>query len=207
MEVGRRYVLASKDADAGYLLPVRLLDGQSDYAAFAPRENVRIRKSGAGMNFVHGGIGLQEMVVPLIDLHYLRSNTKAYQNNRDRYDTKPVELALLSSARKVSNMIFSLDFYQKDPVGGNRTAATYELYFTDAVGAKVSDTVTVIADKIAADAQERKFRCAFHMKQMKFDRTQQYYLVIADKSGLSLPTREQFQVDLAFAFDDFGFDI
>ncbi|MCI6788195.1 MAG: PglZ domain-containing protein, partial [Oscillospiraceae bacterium] len=207
VEVGRRYVLASKDADAGYLLPVRLLDGQSDYAAFAPRENVRIRKSGAGMNFVHGGISLQEMVVPLIDLHYLRSNTKAYQNNRDRYDTKPVELALLSSARKVSNMIFSLDFYQKDPVGGNRTAATYELYFTDAVGAKVSDTVTVIADKIAADAQERKFRCAFHMKQMKFDRTQQYYLVIADKSGLSLPTREQFQVDLAFAFDDFGFDI
>ena len=78
------------------------------------------------MNFVHGGISLQEMVVPLIDLHYLRSNTKAYQNNRDRYDTKPVELALLSSARKVSNMIFSLDFYQKDPVGGNRTAATYE---------------------------------------------------------------------------------
>lgn len=207
VEVGRRYVLAPKDADAGYLLPVRLLDGQSDYAAFAPRENVRIRKSGAGMNFVHGGISLQEMVVPLIDLHYLRSNTKAYQNNRDRYDTKPVELALLSSVRKVSNMIFSLDFYQKDPVGGNRTAATYELYFTDAAGAKVSDTVTVIADRSAADAQERKFRCAFHMKQMKFDRIQQYYLVIADKSGLSLPTREQFQVDLAFAFDDFGFDI
>ena len=41
------------------------------------------------------------------------------------------EVSLLSATHKVSNMIFSLNFYQKEPVGDNREAATYQLYFTD----------------------------------------------------------------------------
>ena len=43
---------------------------------------------------------------------------------RKKYDTKPVEVSLLSATHKVSNMIFSLNFYQKDAVGGNRHMMT-----------------------------------------------------------------------------------
>ena len=89
------------------------MDGQTEYDAFAPRENVRIKKKGGGLNFVHGGISLQEMVVPVLEFQFLRNAYKMYQRNKDKIDTKPVTISLLSASRKISNMIFSLNFYQK----------------------------------------------------------------------------------------------
>ncbi len=40
------------------------------------------------MNFVHGGISLQEMVVPVIEYHYLRNDSMEYRRNKQKYDTK-----------------------------------------------------------------------------------------------------------------------
>ena len=53
--------------------------------------------------------------------------------------------------------------------------------------------------------QERTFRCGFNLKSMRFDSKEIYYLVIADESGLQLPQREEFQIDIAFAVDEFNF--
>ena len=94
-----------------------------------------------------GGISLQEIVVPVIDYHYLRTDSKTYQKNRSKIDTKPVTVSLLSATHKISNMIFSLNFYQKEAVGDNREKAVYSLYFTDSSGKVVSDTAKIIADK------------------------------------------------------------
>ena len=140
VEIDRRYLITKKGAKPDYLLPVRFMDGQTEYDAFAPRENVRIKKKGGGLNFVHGGISLQEMVVPVLEFQFLRNAYKMYQRNKDKIDTKPVTISLLSASRKISNMIFSLNFYQKEAVGGNREAATYLLYFVDVNGQKISDT-------------------------------------------------------------------
>ena len=65
-----------------------------------------------------------------------------------------MEVSLLSATHKVSNMIFSLNFYQKEPVGDNREAATYQLYFTDSNGKQISDIAKIIADKISDNGQE-----------------------------------------------------
>ena len=160
--------------------------------------------TGAGLNFVHGGISLQEMVVPVIEYHFLRNQSKEYKKNKSKYDTKPVEISLLSANRKISNMIFSLNFYQKDAVGGNREAATYQLYFTDSSGKTISDVQKIIADKTSDNGQERTFRCSFNLKSLKYSNTETYYLVIADENGLQVQ-REEFQIDIAFAVDEFDF--
>ena len=205
VEYGRRYAIMQNGASPEYLMPVRYLNGKTDYSAFAPRENVRIKMSGGGLNFVHGGISLQEMVVPVIDYHYLRNDSKTYQKNKDRFDTKPVTVSLLSANHKISNMIFSLNFYQKEAVGDNREKAVYSLYFTDSTGKVVSDSCRIIADKTSANSQERTFRCNFNLKSLSFDNKETYYLVIADESGLQMPQREEFQIDIAFAVDEFNF--
>lgn len=172
---------------------------------YAPRENIRIKMNGGGMNFVHGGTSLQEMVVPVIEYQHLRTSSKAYQRNKDKIDTKPVVLNLISANRKVHNMIFSLNFFQTEAVGGNREAATYLLYFVDAGGNQVSDTCKIIADKTTDNAQERTFRCNFNLRSQKYNSRDTYYLVIADESGLQMPQKEEFQIDIAFAVDDFDF--
>ncbi len=203
VEVDRRYLITRKGAMPDHLLPVKFID--DGYDAFAPRGNVRIKKKGGGLNFVHGGISLQEMVVPVLDYRYVRNDSKDYQRNRARYDTKPVEVALLSSSRKVSNMIFSLDFYQKEPVGDNRTEAKYVVYFADATGKPVSDMVKIIADKTGSDGEARLFRCHFNLKPMKYDNRAAYSLVIADAEGKRPSQKEEFQIDIAFAADEFDF--
>ena len=204
VEIGRRYAIMKKGAKPEYLLHVKLLDGETDYEGFAPRESIRIKMKGGGLNFVHGGISLQEMVVPVIEYRYLRNDSKEYKRNRSKYDTKPVTLSLYSANRKISNMIFSLNFYQKEAVAENREAAVYQLYFTDSAGKNISDIVRVIADKTSEDAQERTFRCGFNLKSLKYDNTETYYLVIADENGIPV-SREEFQIDIAFAVDEFDF--
>ncbi|MDY2854848.1 MAG: BREX-1 system phosphatase PglZ type A, partial [Oliverpabstia sp.] len=203
VEIDRRYLITRKGATPDYLLPVKFMDDR--YDAFAPRASVRIKKKGGGLNFVHGGISLQEMVVPIIEYHYLRNDSKAYQRNKAKYDTKPVEVGLLSAGRKISNMIFSLNFYQKEAVGDNRSAANYLLYFVDSNGKQISDTAKIIADKTNENGQERTFRCSFNLKSLKYDNRASYYLVIADETGLQMPQKEEFQIDIAFAVDEFDF--
>ena len=205
VEYGRRYAIMEQGAEPDYLLPVKFIDEEADLTAFAPRENIRIKMSGGGLNFVHGGISLQEMVVPVIDYQFLRSSSKTYQRNREKYDTKPVTLSLLSATRKISNMIFSLNFYQKEAVGDNRSACNYQLYFTDASGKQISDVVRIIADKTSENGQDRTFRCSFNLKSLKYSNRDSYYLVILDESGQQPPQREEFQIEIVFAVDEFNF--
>lgn len=205
VEYGRRYAIMEQGAEPDYLLLVKFLDEEAGLTAFAPRENIRIKMSGGGLNFVHGGISLQEMVVPVIDYQFLRSSSKTYQRNREKYDTKPVTLSLLSATRKIGNMIFSLNFYQKEAVGDNRSSCNYQLYFTDASGKQISDVVRIIADKTSENGQDRTFRCSFNLKSLKYSNRDSYYLVILDESGQQPPQREEFQIDIAFAVDEFNF--
>ena len=205
VEYGRRYAIMQEGASPDYLMPVKFLSGETDYEGFAPRENIRIKMNGGGLNFVHGGISLQEMVVPVIDYHHLRNDSMEYRRNKQKYDTKPVTLSLLSASRKISNMIFSLNFYQEDAVGANREAATYQIYFVDSNSKQISDVQKIIADKTTDNGTERTFRCNFNLKPLKYSNTETYYLVIADEQGLQPPQREEFQIDIAFAMDEFNF--
>lgn len=203
VEVDRRYLITRKGAKPDFLLPVKFMD--ENYDAFAPRESVRIKKKGGGLQFVHGGISLQEMVVPVISYHYVRKDSKAFQQNKAKYTVKPVELSLLSGNHKVTNMIFSLSFYQKEAVGDNLSAANYVLYFVDDAGNSISDRVKIIADKTSSNEKDRIFRVAFNLKSQKYSNAEIYYLVIENENGLELPKKEEFQIDIAFAMDDFDF--
>ncbi len=205
VEADRRFLITDKSVSAKHLLPVKLLDGNTEYAAWAPRGNIRLVKKGGGLQYVHGGISLQEMVVPILEFQYLRNTYKTYQQNREVIDTKPVTISLLSASRKISNLIVSLSFYQKEAVGGNREQASYLVYFEDSYGQRISDTNRIFADKTSDNAQDRTYRCTFNLKQQKYDPRASYNLVIANESGLYPPIKENFQIDIAFATEEFAF--
>ncbi len=145
------------------------------------------------------------MVVPVLNFEYFRQSTQKYLNKKDELDTKPVEVDLVSSNRLISNIIFNLNFLQKDPVGGNRQAASYQVYFEDSEKQKVSDINRIIADKESDDPKERAFRCKFNLKRKKYSRLNTYYLVIADESGLQQPVKEEFHINISIPTDDIDF--
>jgi uncharacterized protein (TIGR02687 family) len=199
-ETGRRYALTEPETSAAeYLLPVNTGReiGGFPVRGYAPRETVRFQRQGGGENYVHGGISLQEMAVPVIVYKNMRAGRKQY------VEVKNPGLALLSESRKVSNLIFSLDFLQKTPVGEKVQPCTYTLRFVNDEGAPVSDTRTVIADRASGNASERVFRVRFNLKSMAFDRNKIYRLVIANETDV--PEETGFHID-TFG-DDFGFDL
>lgn len=199
-EVGRRYALTAPDTAADYLLPIRLektVFGVT-VGGFSPRDATRIKIAGGGENYVHGGVSLQELVVPILTFKNLRTASKGY------VETANVELKLLTQSRKIANLIFSLDFFQRQPVSEKVLPCTYNVYMADETGSPISDRQTVIADRSVLNDSERVFRVRFHLKSAAYNKNKTYRLVITN--GVDLPTEEDFQIDIAFA-DDFGFDL
>jgi len=200
LELGRRYALVSPETTADYLLPVKTSRtiGGEPMKGFAPQDTVRIKVQGGGENYVHGGITMQEMVVPVILYKGIRATSKNY------VEVQNPGLSLISESRKVSNLMFSLDFLQKQPVGDKVQPCNYTMHFADEVGKPVSDFQTVIADRSSSNASDRVFRVRFTLKQMQYKKNTQYRLVIANETDA--PEEVEFRIDIAFA-DDFGFDL
>lgn len=199
-ELGRRYALSTSDTTANYLLPIKTerTIGGTQMKGYAPQDTVRIKVQGGGENYVHGGISLQEMVVPVIVYKGMRTGYKKY------VEVQNPGLSLISESRKVSNLMFSLDFLQKQPVGEKIQPSDYSLYFTNEEGVPVSDFQMVIADRTSNNASDRVFRVRFTLKQMQYDRNKIYRIVIANDTDA--PEEVEFRIDIAFA-DDFGFDL
>lgn len=143
-------------------------------------------------------MSLQEMVVPVISFKNLRTTSKKY------VEVSNAELKLLSESRKVSNLLFSLDFFQRQPIGEKIQACVYSIYMTDDEGVMISDRQTIIADKTSSNASERVFRVRFNLKAGAYDKNKIYRLVIANETDV--PEEVEFHIDIAFA-DDFGFDL
>lgn len=199
LELGRRYALTKPETTADFLLPVHLeheLDGAT-IKGYAPKDTIRMKVQGGGENYVHGGISLQELVVPVIAFKNLRATNKNY------VEVKNAELKLLSESRKISNLIFSLEFHQRQPVGDKIQPCTYSIYMTDDEGVAVSDRQSIIADKSSDNAADRIFRVRFNLKAGVYDKKKVYRLVIANDIEVE---EIEFHIDIAFA-DDFGFDL
>ena len=199
-ELGRRYGLTAPDTTASYLLPIQLsgvLDG-TPVKGYAPQDSTRIKVKGGGENYVHGGISLQEMVVPVIAFKNLRTSSKQF------VELSNAQVGLLSESRKITNLIFSLDFFQKQPVSDKVQPCTYTVYMTDDEDKIVSDRQTIIADRTSSNASERVFRVRFNLKAGSYDRNKLYRLVITN--GTDVPEEIEFHIDIAMA-DDFGFDL
>ena len=199
-ELGRRYGLTAPDTTANYLLPIKLsgvLDG-APVKGYAPQDSTRIKVKGGGENYVHGGISLQEMVVPVIAFKNLRASSKQF------VELSNAQVGLLSENRKITNLIFSLDFFQRQPVSDKVQPCTYTMYMTDDEDRVVSDHQTLIADRTSSNASERVFRVRFNLKAESYDRNKLYRLVITN--GMDIPEELEFHIDIAMA-DDFGFDL
>lgn len=198
IELDRRYVIADGDCTAEHMLRIPMTHLNSNLAGFTPLDNIRMKKQGGGMNYIHGGISLQECVVPVIEFKNIRATSKKF------VDVRKAEIQLLSQSRKVSNSIFSLDFYQTEAVGGKVAAAAYEIYMADGSGKAVSDKKTVIADKTSSNGADRVFRTRLTLKGVEFKKTDTYYLTVVEKGTTNVNDRIEFTIDIAFV-NDFDF--
>lgn len=199
VEMGRRHVILASGVTPEYLLPVKLVAGDGKLRGFAARESIRLKSSGKSTKFVHGGVSLQEMAVPIIDFAYYRNSSVGYKQNKDKFDAKPVALGCNFTGNTINNPVFSLSFYQKEPVALNRLATNYKLYFTNIAGKPICQPCIIVADKISANEQERIFKVHFSLHNQPYDKKEKYYLIIEAANG-SIYKQIEFTIDIAFDF-------
>ena len=198
VEYERRYVLAKNDSSFAHMVEINMDHVNSELIGLTPLENIRMKKQGGGNNYVHGGISLQEIVVPLIEYKKLRNDSKNF------VDVKKASIALISQSRKISNSIFTLDFYQKEAVANKVISGRYNIYMSDASGKIVSDIKSIIADKTEANEIDRQFKVRLTLKSLEFKKTDIYYLNVVDSDSNANVDRIEYMIDIAFV-NDFDF--
>ena len=163
---GKRYVVGHSGMRSDALLPVSLADMSGGaLCGLAPRELVRVKRAGGGENYVHGGISLQELCVPVLRFRNFRSGSKGFAE-RTR-----AGISLVSPLKTVTNLSFSLDVLQDAPAVGKTLPATYELFVSERSGEQVTDSQTVIADRTDDDPTLRTFRVRLHVREAYAGRT------------------------------------
>lgn len=199
---GRRYAIGTDAPDDPLFIKMDVSDVcGGEYVGLAARECVRIKKAGDGENYVHGGVSLQECCVPVVQFRNVRVGTKGYE------ERIPAEFKLLGTQRRVTSMIFGVDLFQKNPVGGKVLPAEYELAMLDADGNVVSDPCRACADSASSEERARVSHVRFALKAgREYAPSQAYYLTCRNKATGKLVWKEEFRIDIAFApLDDFGF--
>ncbi|NCC15933.1 MAG: BREX-1 system phosphatase PglZ type A [Clostridia bacterium] len=197
--VGKRYVVgdAATNADGiGTVALGEVLRNQDARIISFPIGSDIFKVPGGGLNFVHGGASLQEMLIPVIDV----------RTNKYHTEIKAVSISLVSLVHKITNLTTNLDFIQSDAVTDVNKETVYKVFFISDDNEKISNDNIYVADKKDTDASKRIFRLRFNFKNKQYDKNRKYYLVAYDEKNALEVIRHEVQMDLAFV-DDFGFNI
>lgn len=197
--VGKRYVVGDAATNADGIGTVALGDvlrNQDARIVSFPIGSDIFKVPGGGLNFVHGGASLQEILIPVIDV----------RTNKYHTQTKAVSISLVSLVHKITNLTMNLDFIQSDAVTDVNKETVYKVFFISDDNEKISNDNIYVADKKDTDASKRIFRLKFNFKNKQYDKNRKYYLVAYDEKNALEVIRHEVQMDLAFV-DDFGFNI
>lgn len=201
VQSGKRYVVGDTGVHSDAMAPVslnRVSDGK--LAGLAPRSCVRIKQAGGGENYVHGGLSLQELCVPVVHFRNSRAGARNY------VETRYASLELVSSLTVIHNRVLSLEVLQGEPVSGKVLPAEYDLFLRGTDGSSLSEAVRITADSADEDASRRVLRARLHLKSDAVARSGQTCELVARRVDTSSQGDETVlrSLRLEIAFADLG---
>ncbi|MGN8842998.1 BREX-1 system phosphatase PglZ type A [Niallia sp. HCP3S3_B10] len=201
IEVKRRYILSKEQREVSGQLAINLssvIKNKQQLTAYLPKATLRYKMQGSGINFVHGGASLQEIVVPLLTFKNKRTGQKGAKA------IKKVDIKLTNTTRKITNSIFNLEFFQTEKVEDKTTPRTVVIYMADEEGSVISNEETIIGDRPFDNPAERTFKIRFVLKNTPYDRNKTYYLTIRDTETSVVVEKIPFNINLGI-ISDFDF--
>lgn len=153
----RRFVLG-KNLSAGKsfkTFTAEQLGVTGDVHAVIPKGIQRMRLSGSGSRFVHGGASLQETIIPIISINKKRSS-----------DITMVEVEVLRSGSSViTSGQIAVTLYQVEAVTDKIQPRKLRLGIYTESGKLISDSHTVDVDLTSENAREREMKLRFLLNQ------------------------------------------
>jgi len=120
-----------------------------------PKSINRLRLSGSGSRFVHGGASLQEIVIPVIHINKARTSDISYVD---------VEI-LTGSSRTITSGQLTVRFYQAGAVTEKLQARTLLAGIYTEDGTLISDSHELIFDFESENPRERELQLQFHLSK------------------------------------------
>ena len=191
-----RYSYTDKKSEEEGIVSINLdyiFGENSGYVNIPKGQNV-FSKQGGGINYVHGGILPQEIIIPVID----------FKSTRTSEESKKVGITYSGLSTKITNAITYLEFLQDNKVDENNLECRYLLHFEDENGNRVSDECTIVANYTNAEVKDRFFKEKFVFKNIDYNRDKNYYLVIVDEETGIEKQRIKFIIDIAI-INNFGY--
>ena len=199
VDSGRRFILTKGNTKQKGLLSLSMnyLLKSTNLYALIPKGLVRFKTGGPGENYVHGGVSLQEIVIPVIRFKNIR---------KDEFRSSKAEVKLMSISRKITNRITYLEFFQTEKIEEKKLPVRLKICFEDEEGNRISNENIVIADSRSSKPEERTYREKFTLKDKPYDKAKKYYLVMEDEEETveKIYAKVPFMIDLAI-INDFGF--
>ena len=201
--IDRRFIIADDPVDADGIASTKLsnvIGGDENRYISWPIGASVFKTRGGGLNYVHGGASPQEMIIPLI---IMKAET-------GKVETKFAKIALVSTTKKITNLITHLDFIQKKPICDIVKPMEYTMYFISEDNEKITNEQTYIADSTEDNPNKRMFRLKFSFKNKTYDKNKQYWLIAvnADPKNRMEVLKHPVSMDIAFADGiDFSFDL
>lgn len=190
LETSKRYLITEDKIDLNYSHTFSLDylgDNKLDVVTAYGYDSFKTQ--GGGINYIHGGTSLQEIIIPIIRISDLRSRTS-------KNKIGPVGVRLKSINRKITSRTFNLEFEQFEKVEDKKTKRNILVYFVDENGNYVSGKYPFIADSSLEDITSRISKVIFALKNIDFSRSKQYDLVLFDIDEDSEFDRIPFVIDL-----------
>jgi hypothetical protein len=118
---------------------------KGDWSAAFPLSLGRFPLQGSGMRYVHGGISLQEVVVPVVKIHKARTD-----------DTGRVEVELLRVPAKITTGQVSIALFQDRPALAKVLPRTLRVGIFAKDGTSLSEIKTQTFDSKETEARQRE---------------------------------------------------
>lgn len=180
--IGKRYALYSNYVEEKGCITLNV----NDIYGIFPIKNQRIKSFGNGLQFVHGGISPQEMIVPLIH----------YKSGANSKKSSKVKIRIKESVGKITSNLTKFTIYQLEPVSIKEKIIERDIVaalYTE-LGIKVSDEF-----KVRLNATEENFQYNFRLTLS--GEYKKVFLKISDIESGDILDSKEYNVNLGIASD------
>ncbi len=155
IEFNKRFIISEQDLtllNTHKFSMAPIVDSDKQMNLYVPQADLRFKSQGGGVNYVHGGASLQEIVIPVLIYNHNR-----YDSDLDRKEIEygKVEIMVIDSHKKITSSPFKVRLLQTGKVTDKRQPLSCRIALWDSDGRRVSDEKLVIADSTSDEPEER----------------------------------------------------
>lgn len=153
----------------------------ADFEVQIPRGVVRIRKQGGGSRYVHGGVSLQELAIPVL---------KIYKSRKD--DICDVGFSVLAGTGVITTNQHTVKIMQDEPVEAKIRPISLTFRFESKDGTILTNEQTVVLDSTDENQQNRVYSASFVFSKSIEQYNNQFInlCIYRDTHGHPVPARD-----------------